>query len=341
VTGANGSSAVFTASGAIPISELVILVTSQTANPTALVQQSPDNTGITPMGDKYPVIGVSTNAASDGQSVTVQLSGVANCYFVSAQTAGDFIVQDPSLDGYCLDAGASYPTSGQVVGLALQNNPANPAGAPGAVYLLGPEVFVGSGTTGPTGPTGPAGATGPTGHTGATGNNGATGPSGPAGPTGATGPSGTNGTNGPTGPTGPASSNGSGASPDGIPLSIGGNSGTAIYNRPGNGVQQTTLNGEVSVIAPTSCKPSLTVWSYTGATTTWVLATVTPSTTSDTWTIGSSILSFSTSSSAGSSNSGTASSNVAAGTLMTLTSNSTSSPAAPGGGGFLHAFSCQ
>jgi hypothetical protein len=37
----------------------------------------------------------------------------------------------------------------------------------------------------------------------------------------------------------------------------------------------------------------------------------------------------------------TATSNVAAGTIMVLTSNSTSTPTAPGGGGFQQAFSCE
>ena len=226
--------------------------------------------------------------------------------------------------------------------------------ASGAVGATGPTGANGSnGATGPTGANGANGATGAVGATGAAGTNGtngatgargatgATGAAGATGPTGATGINGTNGNNGATGATGPAGSGGTGASPGGIALSAGGNSGLAIWNKPGGAAQQTTLNGLVAVVAPVACKPSLSVTSYSGASTTWVLASVTPSTASTTWTIGSQILSITTAAAAGSSASATAGSTVAAGTIMVLTSGSVGSPAAPGGGGFLQSFSCQ
>jgi hypothetical protein len=240
------------------------------------------------------------------------------------------------------------------------------AGATGATGPAGATGATGSGTTGATGApgaTGPAGATGATGAgtTGATGDKGATGATGPAGvtgatgagTTGATGPTGQNGTNGtngtngspgpagptgPVGPTGPSGSNGTGANPTGIPVSVGGNTGAAVWNKPGGSVQQVTLNAEVTVVAPTACKPSLTIYSYSGANTTWSLFSVNPSTASATWTAGASILSVSTGSAAGSTATATAANNVAAGTIMAL---STSGQAAAGGGGFLQAFSCQ
>jgi len=197
-----------------------------------------------------------------------------------------------------------------------------------------------TGATGMTGPTGPTGAQGIQGFTGPTGATGAIGPVGATGATGAAGLNGATGATGPAGPTGPAGSSGTGASPSAIPYAIGGSTGTAAWIRPGGGAQQVTLNGMVTVVAPAVCKPSMTIWSYTGAATTWILETVTPSISSNTWTPGSTIITFATAATAGSTSSATSSSSVAAGTIMTLTSGS-SGGAVPGGGGFVMAFSCD
>lgn len=213
---------------------------------------------------------------------------------------------------------------------------AGPAGANGATGPAGPAGA--AGPTGATGVAGPAGTTGPAGPTGATGAQGNTGAAGPTGPTGPIGFTGAPGATGPAGPTGPAGSYGKGSSPTGIPMSISGHTGAAAWNNPATSAQQITLNGTVSVIAPTACKPSMTIWSYSGSVTTWSLYSVSASTSSATWTQGTVILACSTSSSGGSSCTAAASSTVAAGTVMTLTSGS---GAAPGGGGFLTAFSCD
>ncbi len=216
---------------------------------------------------------------------------------------------------------------------------AGPSGSVGATGAAGPSGAVGAtGAAGPSGAAGAAGATGAAGPAGAKGAAGATGPNGAAGATGAAGPSGPAGA---IGPTGPAGSAGTGASPTSIPLSDGGNSGTAAWNRPGGGVQSVTLGPTATVVAPATCTPSLKIISYTGVATTWVIARVTPSASSDIWTVGTSVISFSTASAAGSSASQIAGSTVPAGTVMTLTSGSTSAPVAPGGGGFLQTFSCQ
>ncbi len=274
--------------------------------------------------------------------------------------------------------GTSHPAQLQIVlngpaGPAGATGPAGPTGATGVIGptgATGPAGATGAGATGPTGPSGLAGPTGATGATGATGSAGAAGPTGatgsagptgptgagatgPTGPQGATGPAGATGATGnpgntgaagasgptgPTGATGPAGSDGTGASPLGIPLGIAGHTGLAAWNSPTTGSQQTSLNADASVIAPAACKPSMTIYSYVGASTTWGIYSVTPSTSSSTWTVGSSIIACSTTSGAGSTCSATAGSTVAAGTIMTLTSGS---GAAPGGGGFLVAFSCQ
>ncbi len=217
------------------------------------------------------------------------------------------------------------------------------AGATGATGATGIGTAGATGATGATG-VGTAGATGATGATGvgtagATGHTGATGATGGNGVNGATGGNGTNGMNGATGPTGPAGSAGTGAAPTSIPIYFGGQSGTAAWNNPTNSTAAIALGATVTIVIPVACKPSMKITSWTGASTTWNLVTVTPSTASSTWTAGgTTVLTFATAAAAGSTNSGTASSNVAAGTLLTLTSGAN---VAPGGGGFVHSFSCQ
>ncbi|HEY3742723.1 MAG TPA: DNRLRE domain-containing protein [Bryobacteraceae bacterium] len=223
---------------------------------------------------------------------------------------------------------------------------AGPSGAAGSPGATGPAGAAGSpGATGAAGPSGAAGSPGATGPAGAAGSPGATGPAGPSGAAGAKGATGSNGSNGSagaTGATGPAGENqGNGAAATGVELISGGNTGLAIWNRPGGSIQQASLNAEPTVIAPAACTPSMTIWSYAGSFTTWVVATVHPSTSSSTWTVGSTVMSCQTLSAGGSKCTATASNPVSAGTIMTLTTNSTSNPQLPGGGGFFSAFSCQ
>lgn len=203
VTGANGAMAVFTANGTIGANNLVTFVQASTGYPVAQVNLSPAMTGFSGLSD--PVIGVATNGVTNGQPVTVQMSGVANCQFDTAQVAGHYAGQSGSRDGYCADLGSTYPTGQtQVLGVILQNVSATLQ--TGSVFLIGPEVFVTgiSGASGATGPIGATGATGQNGPTGATGVTGSTGVIGPTGPTGSNGTNGSNGSAGPTGPTGPS-----------------------------------------------------------------------------------------------------------------------------------------
>jgi hypothetical protein len=152
---------------------------------------------------KTGVIGVATADAASGGPVTVQLSGPVSCTFENTATAGDYVQAANSHDGECLDVGSTYPTSNQIIGVALSTG----AGSQ-SIYLLGAEVDAiagGGGAAGPTGPTGPAGlagATGAAGPTGLDGVAGATGARGATGSLGAAGPTGSAGSNGPAGPTG-------------------------------------------------------------------------------------------------------------------------------------------
>jgi hypothetical protein len=236
-------------------------------------------------------------------------------------------------------AGVPGPTGAVGATGATGVGVAGPTGAVGATGATGVGVAGPTGAVGATGAAG-VGVAGPTGATGVLGARGATGPTGPTGPTGANSTvAGPAGPTGPSGPTGPAASAGTGSSPLGIPYRVGGNSGTAIWNTPGGNEQQATLNALPATIAPTACKPSMTIWSYAGAAITWNLMSVTPSTSSPTWTPGITIISCNTISTAGSSCAATGTTaQVTQGQILILT---TSTETAPGGGGFLSAFSCN
>jgi hypothetical protein len=235
-------------------------------------------------GAQYPIIGVATASARNGSTVTVQLSGVGTCEFDSStQTAGDYVGQSPTNVGQCTDLGASYPTNQvQVLGIALQN--VNNGNRTGAVYFVGPEVFVPGGSGGATGATGPTGAAGSaatisvgtvtslSGSSGATVVNagtssaaifnfgipkGATGPTGPTG-VGTTGATGSNGPAGPTGPTG-SSSGGGGGTLELLATSTVGQTITSL--------QSQTIQFNNVIVSPTSGSYSTSTFAYTvGAT---------------------------------------------------------------------------
>ena len=244
----------------------------------------------------------------------------------------------------------------------------NPATDSGTNWSVVAQV----GATGPTGPQGAAGFTGNTGPTGATG------PTGPTGAIGATGANG-NGlasawvsstaytastmvtynnslyvalaNNSNVVPDSAAASGvwagvalGSGNSPAGIPYAIGNHdlkTGAVGYFSPNsNGASSATINTSSIVIAPTSCTPSMTIYSYTSVVTTFTLYSVTLSTDLDTGFIqGGAIMSCTVGSSAGGNPqtcSMTSGSTVAAGTVMTLSAP----PPSSNNAAFFSAFSC-
>ena len=57
-------------------------------------------------------------ASSNGQTVQVTAVGPALCQFDNIWLAGDFIAPSAFNGGFCHDVGTTYPTSGQVIGIA-------------------------------------------------------------------------------------------------------------------------------------------------------------------------------------------------------------------------------
>ena len=127
------------------------------------------------------IVGIASASASANQTVVVSTYGTAICQFdaSSAATAGDYVQASATLGGDCRDAGSVYPTSNQIIGIALSSGA---AGSAQPIFLFGAEIRgtnAGPGPTGATGairpareprdppvPVGPAGPAGPAGTSG-------------------------------------------------------------------------------------------------------------------------------------------------------------------------------
>jgi hypothetical protein len=135
---------------------------------------------------------------------------------------------------------------------------------------------------------------------------------------------------------------GTGANPIGIPYTVAGHLfANSIYYYSPTGNQSSTLTDLGTAIAPTACAPSMTIYSYVPLAETWTLGSVTPTSSSNTWPLGSSLASCTTSPASGSTPqtcSTTALSQVNAGTIMTIYGSAALSS---GYAGLLIAFSCQ
>lgn len=89
-------------------------------------------------GDTGGVVGITVSGAGKTGLATVQQNGAVNqCVFDNGSVAGDYIQISATVAGNCHDAGATYPTSGQVIGRAILT-----AGGAGtyAMMLFGPEI---------------------------------------------------------------------------------------------------------------------------------------------------------------------------------------------------------
>jgi hypothetical protein len=86
--------------------------------------------------DTSGIVGVVVAGAGFSGKAQVAYSGVVNCLFDNATTVGHYVINSTNTPGFCLDAGAVYPSSGQVVGRALKSGSANTA-LP--ILLFGPE----------------------------------------------------------------------------------------------------------------------------------------------------------------------------------------------------------
>jgi hypothetical protein len=86
------------------------------------------------------IVGIASTTESFGQTVPVTAYGVATSQFDSnAITAADYVQASSTTPGSCADAGATYPTSNQIVGFALSSGTGGSA-LPIFLYLSQPPA---------------------------------------------------------------------------------------------------------------------------------------------------------------------------------------------------------
>lgn len=96
--------------------------TGTTVNTLAKLTGAPSTAVITATTDTGGAVGVVTGGAGTTGSATIQIAGIVSCVFSGGTTAGDYVGISAATAGNCLDAGASYPSSGQVLGRVLSTN---------------------------------------------------------------------------------------------------------------------------------------------------------------------------------------------------------------------------
>jgi hypothetical protein len=96
--------------------------TGTTVNKLAKLTGAPSTAIITATTDTAGIIGIVVAGAGTTGNADIAFKGKALCVFDSATTAGHYVKNDASTAGDCEDAGATYPTSGQVIGVVTSTN---------------------------------------------------------------------------------------------------------------------------------------------------------------------------------------------------------------------------
>lgn len=97
---------------------------------TAVIATTSDTTG--------NVIGIVIAGAGTTGNAQIANAGQASCVFDGAITAGHFVQVSTTAGGSCHDGGATFPTSGQIIGLIVAATNASPGSTPQAVTLFAP-----------------------------------------------------------------------------------------------------------------------------------------------------------------------------------------------------------
>jgi hypothetical protein len=77
---------------------------------------------VTPTSATSGIIGVCVSGCGTTGNARVITHGYASCVFDGATTAGNWVQRSGTTAGNCVDAGSSYPSSGQVLGRVLSTN---------------------------------------------------------------------------------------------------------------------------------------------------------------------------------------------------------------------------
>ena len=85
-------------------------------------QGNPATLGVTPAGATAGALGIALFSSAPAGFVQVATSGQVNCAFDGLPVSGDYVGLSKIQDGHCTDIGATFPSSGQVLGRVLGVN---------------------------------------------------------------------------------------------------------------------------------------------------------------------------------------------------------------------------
>jgi hypothetical protein len=98
--------------------------TGTTLNALAKLTGNPSKAVIASTSDTSGMMGIVVGNAGTTGNAQIAINGVASCIFDGATTAGDYVQISSTVGGDCHDAGASIPSSGQIIGMVLSTNAA-------------------------------------------------------------------------------------------------------------------------------------------------------------------------------------------------------------------------
>jgi hypothetical protein len=119
------SAGVISAAAASGTSTLTIAnagTTGTTIHTLTKLTGAPSTAVIAAATDTSGIVGITASASATTGNATIQINGAATCVFSGGTTAGHYVQISSATAGNCADAGATYPTSGQVIGRVLSTN---------------------------------------------------------------------------------------------------------------------------------------------------------------------------------------------------------------------------
>jgi hypothetical protein len=136
ISGALGGNLDLGAGNATVIEIANATITGTTLNKLAQLTGAP-STALLAATDTTGVVGIVVGGAGTSGNAQIATGGVASCTFDNGTTAGDYVQISVTSAGDCHDAGATTPTSGQILGLVL----ASAAAGNHSVQLFGGQIL--------------------------------------------------------------------------------------------------------------------------------------------------------------------------------------------------------
>lgn len=98
-------------------------ITGTQLHKLAKLTGNPSKVIATTISDTLGIIGIVVSGSGNSGTATIVWSGIASCVFDGATTAGDYVVNSPTVAGDCHDTGSSTPPlSGQIIGIVTSTN---------------------------------------------------------------------------------------------------------------------------------------------------------------------------------------------------------------------------